>query len=70
MLANFNSFLSWVSAEALKTSEPIVLLVLGGLFLMLSFRVRVRSKAANLPVPAAPRPVPHPSSALATQQSR
>jgi len=75
MQANLSSLLSWVSMEALNTPEPIVLLVLGGLFLVLSFRVRSRPKVANAARPATPasasaRPVPRPGSALLTQQGR
>ena len=74
MQANLSSLLSWVSVGALNTPEPVVLLVLGGLFLVLSFRVRSRSKAANVTAPdpesAPTRPVRRPSSALATQQGR
>jgi hypothetical protein len=71
MQANVTAFLSWVSGEALNTPEPIVLLVLGGIYLMLSFRVCARTKAAAPRRSVAPvRPVPRPSSALVTQQGR
>jgi hypothetical protein len=36
------NLLSWASTEALATPEPVMLLVLGALFLALSFSVRSR----------------------------
>jgi hypothetical protein len=72
MQANLSSLLSWASVEALNTPEPVVLLILGGLFLVLSFGVRARAKAMNAPAPesAASRPVRRPGSTLLTQQGR
>jgi hypothetical protein len=72
MQANLTSLLSWVSMEALNTPEPVLLLVLGGLFLVLSFRVRSRPKIAKATAPESHsvRPVPRPSSELATQRGR
>lgn len=72
MQANLSSFLSWVSVEALNTPEPVVLLLLGGLFLVLSFGVRSRARTAHVPRTASgeARPIRRPSSALLTQEGR
>jgi hypothetical protein len=72
MQANLTSLLSWVSMEALNTPEPVVLLVLGGLFLVLSFRVRSRPNVAKVTGPESGPvlPVRSPGSALLTQHGR
>jgi hypothetical protein len=75
MQANLTSLLSWVSMEALNTPEPVVLLVLGGLFLVLSFRVRSRPNVAKVAKVTRPEsgpvlPVRRPGSALLTHHGR
>lgn len=78
MQATLTSMMSWVSNEALDTPEPVVLLILGALFLVLSFRVRARRDVADAAAQEAPsprvvtaaRPVSRPSSALAPQEAR
>ncbi len=79
MSANLSSVLTWVSTEVVEAPEPLVLLVLGGLFLLLSFRVRSRRSAASVAVPpparstptlASPRPLPPGATAWAGQEAR
>ena len=58
MAVNLQNLLSWVSAEAVEAPEPIVLLVLGALFIALSFRVRRKSASVSEDtVPSMPRTV-------------
>jgi hypothetical protein len=70
MLANVTAFVTWVTREVINTPEPLALLVLGVLFLALSFAGR--PKRVGEP---APHPVPPPSrraapeSGLAPQES-
>ena len=69
MQANLTSLLSWVSMEALNTPEPVVLLVLGGLFLVLSFRVRSRPNVAKSQRCRVQSQVPYARSAAPVQPS-
>ena len=83
MAVNLSSVLSWVSREVVDAPEPLVLLVLGALFLVLSFRVRARrdvqastqvetaAPRTVVPVAAGPRPQLAPATtALAAQDAR
>ena len=73
MQVNVTGFFSWVSGEVLNTPEPVVLLLLGGLYFVLSFGVRARTRAVD-DTPrresAPARPLPRPTSTLVTQQGR
>jgi hypothetical protein len=64
------NLLSWASTEALATSEPVILLVLGALFLALSFSVQSRRslRAMRTGDPETGRAMAHGKPALAGQR--
>lgn len=58
MAVNLATLISWVSTEAVKAPEPLVLLVLGALFIALSFIVRRKvATDSEDAVPVMPRAV-------------
>ena len=61
------NLLSWASTEALATPEPVMLLVLGALFLALSFSVQSRRshEATRAAAREKGRGIPHGKPALA-----
>jgi hypothetical protein len=72
MPANLLAVFSWASTWALNASEPVVLLVLGGLFLVLSF-LRVRSNRERQAAPSQPaqaQSIPGARTPLAAHQGR
>jgi hypothetical protein len=54
MQPNASSFITWLTNGILNTPEPVVLLALGGLFLVLSFRRRVPRVRHSAKSPATP----------------
>lgn len=53
---SLSGVISWFSVEAFNTPEPIVLLVLGGLFLTLGFRLSARRERVVEPSSVAEAP--------------
>lgn len=71
MQANVLNLLSWVSSEMLGASEPVTLLLLGGLLLVVGFRGRVRrSRSRQMPQPVAATTLPNAASVLAIHEAR
>lgn len=73
MSSNLVELFAWASDRAVAASEPVVLLALGGLFIVLSF-MRVRGvrerRVSESPRPVKAAPIPDTRSPLAAHQGR